>query len=454
VYILGGCCFLGCTKKVLRVSSLNNSSLESINTDNKKQTYLKPLTLGEGIEAIHGITISKSNKIIEAQNRLNTREQKVLAACLALINPLGEYPNGITVELTDQQLEGLTGIKKKNLYDFIEKAAKNYHSIPIETPGKKKGTVDYINIAHRSTYDPEERKFTITFHSEMEEHLIELVRYTRYELQYLVKLSTKYAMRLYELICMTYNLKKGGVQYWRVPLEDLYFPLGLTDITGKAEVQSYIDSYSSFRRRVLEPSIAQINKKTNFRLHYGTYKRGKVIAGITFQIARQSVPEVLTLDEQGSLEEQLVALGIANTTVKRWIDRHGRDRIQSNLRIYQNRIELGQTITNPAAYLNFLVTNNVAELPDVANPYSVRYKNNKHLREFVSRILVPIWWDLDEVLRYSLAENDVSLKTHVITSNDIDDFIAIAKSSSVDEAEALIDRETIKFDWNSKSIGE
>ena len=320
---------------------VKNIIIDPLKSDTKKQTYLKPLTLGEGVEAIHGITISKSNKIIEAQNRLNTREQKVLAACLALINPLGEYPNGITVELTDQQLEGLTGIKKKNLYDFIEKAAKNYHSIPIETPGKKKGTVDYINIAHRSTYDPEDRKFTITFHSEMEEHLIELVRYTRYELKYLVKLSTKYAMRLYELICMTYNLKKGGVQYWRVPLEDLYFPLGLTDITGKAEVQSYINSYSSFRRRVMEPSIAQINKKTNFKLHYGTYKRGKVIAGITFQISRQSVPEALSLESKGSLEEQLVTLGIANATVERWIDRHSRVRIQSNLSIYQNRVELG-----------------------------------------------------------------------------------------------------------------
>ena len=433
---------------------MSSSVVNNNEGENKKQTYLKPLTLGEGADAIHGITISKSNKIIEAQNRLNTREQKILAACLALINPLGEYPNGITVELTDQQLEGLTGIKKKNLYDFIEKAAKNYHSIPIETPGKKKGTVDYINIAHRSTYDPEDRKFTITFHSEMEEHLIELVRYTRYELQHLVKLTTKYAMRLYELICMTYNLKKGGVQYWRVPLEDLYFPLGLTDINGKAEVQSYIASYSSFRRRVLEPSIEQINKKTNFRLHYGTYKRGKVIAGITFQISRQSTEKKVLFEEKGSLEEQLIALGIAKATLKRWIDRHGRERIQSNLGIYQQRIELGQTITNPAAYLNFLVTNNVANLPEVANPYSQRYKKNKTLREFVSRILVPIWWDLDELLRSSLAEKDVGLKTHVITSSEVEDFIALAKSSSVDEAEALIDREMIKFDWNRKSASE
>jgi hypothetical protein len=234
----------------------------------------------------------------------------------------------------------------------------------------------------------------------------------------------------------------------------LYFPLGLTDINGKAEVQSYIASYSSFRRRVLEPSIEQINKKTNFRLHYGTYKRGKVIAGITFQISRQSTEKKVLFEEKGSLEEQLIALGIAKATLKRWIDRHGRERIQSNLGIYQQRIELGQTITNPAAYLNFLVTNNVANLPEVANPYSQRYKKNKTLREFVSRILVPIWWDLDELLRSSLAEKDVGLKTHVITSSEVEDFIALAKSSSVDEAEALIDREMIKFDWNRKSASE
>ena len=419
----------------------------------KKQTYLNPITLQEGNDAIQGITISKSNKLVEAQNRLGMREQKVLAACLALINPLGEYPNGITVELTDQQLEGLTGIKKKNLYEFIDKAARNYHSIPIETPGKKKGTVDYINIAHRSTYDPEERKFIITFHSEMEEHLLELVRYTRYELACLVKLSTKYAMRLYELLCMSYNHKKGGLQYWKVPLGDLYFPLGLTDINGKPTVKSYVENYPSFRRRVLEPAVKQINERTELFIQVAPYKRGKNYAGLTFQISQQAKPvqNLHLVGEADDTEANLIALGISNSTATRWVKRHGEDRINNNLKIYQSRVELGHHIGNPAAYLNYLVTNNVAALPDIANPYAARYKNNEPLREFVRRVVVPIWWDLDELLRQGLAEPDSSLQMHVGTSEETEEFLSIAKSSTLDEAEALVDKESVKFTWNQRA---
>ncbi len=423
-------------------------------SETKKQSYPNPITLQEGGDAIRGITISKSNKLVEAQNRLSAREQKVLAACLALINPLGEYPNGVTVELTDQQLEGLTGIKKRNIYEFIDNAAKNYHSIPIETPGKKKGSVDYINIAHRSVYDPEERKFAITFHPEMEQHLIELVRYTRYELKYLVKLTTKYAMRLYELMCMTYNHKKGGVQYWRVSLEDLYFPLGLTDIKGQPTVKSYVQNYPSFRRRVLEPSIEQINERTDLRVTVGPYKRGNTIAGLTFQVTRQTPPDEHNILPAGdvSTEQQLVSLGISAKTAATWIKRFGEERLNENLAVYKSRIELGHTIDNPAAYFNFLVTNNVAALPEIANPYSSRYKNKSMLMEFVRRVVVPIWWDLDQGLRDSLAEPDMALQLHMSTSEEVEQFVSIAKSSNLDEAEALVDKETVKFEWNKRSM--
>jgi plasmid replication initiation protein len=447
LYVLGKQTFFLYKKESLIVAN-NDASLDS--AIEPKPSYPDTIRLTEGDHAVYGLTVSKSNRLIEAQNRLSAREQKVLAACLALVNPLGEYPNGITVELTDQQLESITGIKKRFLYRFIDTAAKHYHSIPVETPGKKQGTVDYINIAHRSIYDPEERKLTITFHTEMEEHLIELARYTQYELQYLVKLTTKYAMRFYELLCRAYNRKKRGVQFWRVALTDLYFPLGITDINGKPEVKSYVQDYLLFRRRVLEPSIEQINSRTDLQVKATPYKRGKLIVGLTFRICKKAGQSVVNQErDRGDVQQQLVTLGVTHDVIERWLTRYDEKRILSNLKEYYNRVELGQAVTNPAAYLNFLVKNNVAALPDIANPYAEQYSNQPVLREFVRRIVVPIWWKLDQPLRDSLSITG-KFTSHIVTSDTVRTFEIIASEHSIIETEALMDRDLIQLDWNRR----
>lgn len=415
-----------------------------------KMSYPNPITL-QNDGRVEGISVSKSNTLVMAQSKLSTRERKVLAACLALINPLGEYPNGIAVSLTDDQLEGLTGIKKKNLYEFIGTAAKNFHSIPVETPGKKEGTVDYINIAHRSVYDPDERTFTIKFHSEMEPHLLELALYTKYELKQLVKLTGKYAMMLYEILCMSFNSSRGGVQVWRISLEDIYYPFCLVDVNGKALVDTYVNNWDNFKKRILEPSVKQICEKTDFDVQYSTYKKGRKIAGLTFQM-RKKTGLALAVDArlgEGTIEQQLGSLGIKENTIKGWVTKFGRDRLDKNIAVYRDRFDLGQNIDNPAAYMNTLLTHNVAGLPDVANPFSAQYKNNQEMSKFIQKIVVPIWWRLDENLRNSLEETGLS--NHVVTSREVDEFLSLAKSGSWEEAETLLPQDQIEFEWNSRA---
>jgi plasmid replication initiation protein len=140
--------------------------------------------------------VFKSNKLIDAFTRLSKNEYKLLAACISKINPLHDYQGErVVIQLTVSQISELTGISKANIYKFIDQAAKSYHSQPIETPGKAKGEVDYINIAYRSRYDPKAGVFSIEFHNLMQDELVKLAAYTSYELRYLVLLSSKYSMR-------------------------------------------------------------------------------------------------------------------------------------------------------------------------------------------------------------------------------------------------------------------
>lgn len=392
--------------------------------------------------------VSKSNKLIEGQSLLTSSEQKVLAACIALVNPTQAYPDGITVELSDDQLSTLTGIKKKHLYRFINDAAEHFHSIPIRTPGARKGTVDVINIAERSRYDPEERIFKIKFHKLMENELLQLARYTRYQLKHLVRLDSKYAIRLYEFLSMLYNDKRGGVQYSRIKLASLHFSLGLTKQNGEPIVESYTKDYPAFRRRVLEIAVREINEKTDLQVTFNPYRAGHSIAGIDFRLQRQTTYNDGP-DADDSLLDHLKSLGVTEPLAKSWLKQYEESVIRANLVVFHERASLGSEIRSAPALLNWLLKNNVAALPKVANPFSDWYAQGSPRQAFARSFLLPIWWDLDvEARSYIEAGSDIA--KNPVLANIFTQFSEIAEAYSVDESLELMDAKALKHEIESK----
>ena len=400
-------------------------------------------------------TVTKSNKLISAQTLLSAREQKVLAACISLINPLAKYPNGISVELEDEHIARLTGLEKRHIYRFIDEAAKKLHSIPIETPGKKEGTISYINIAHKSEYDPDNRKLVIKFHEDMESELVQLSQYTSIELKYLVRMKSKYSIRLYEILSKQYSKAKGGTQYFKVRLDDLYFPLGLKDIKGGLLAPSYLRDFQTFKAKIIVPACKEISLQSNLDVDFSAFRAGRNIAGLTFSM-KPSVHKIESefgefklpaLPNLLDIDEAIKYLEIKKIALDKWQEKYSAETIQSNVYYCLCRMEEGATIKNPAAYIAYLLKHNLADLPDVANPYSIKYKTNKDAHEFVKRVVVPIWWKLPEELREDLKQIG-SFATHYITSKVYNAFVKTAKEESYDDAEVIYDGEYALEEWS------
>jgi plasmid replication initiation protein len=412
------------------------------------------ITFPEGKSGHDRFTVTKSHRLIEAQTLLTSREQKILAACISLINPLGIYPNGITVELEDEHIEALTGIEKRHIYRFIDQAAKKFHSIPIETPGKKKGTISYINIAHKSEYDPELRKLIIKFHEEMEDELVQLSQYTSVELKHLVKLTSKYSIRLYEILSKQYNKQKGGTQFFKVRLEDLFYPLGLKDLHGNVLASSYLRNFATFKDKVLVPACKDIVANSNLDVTYTPFKSGRSVAGLTFSIKHKTqkieadtgVFKLPLAYECLDISEAVTFLGLSHDLLVKWKSQYSEHVIQTNLFYFLTQLQEGLDVKKPAAYLTKLFKFNIANLPDVANPYSIKYKTNKDGFEFVRRVAMPIWWSLPEDLRVDLVTAG-SFSLHRVTSDMYKAFVGLSKTESYDESEALYDSEYALQEW-------
>ena len=137
------------------------------------------------------------------------------------------------------------------------------------------------NLASWVEYVDNEACVTIKFSPDVVPLIIGLNnKFTSYELQQIVNLQSRYAVRLYEMLIRWRDTGKLIIS-----LEDLRFGLGIQ----KAEYQLM----SNFKSRVLDLAITQINQYTDIEAIYEQKKNGRKIIGFefTFTIKCEQVEE-------------------------------------------------------------------------------------------------------------------------------------------------------------------
>lgn len=120
-------------------------------------------------------------------------------------------------------------------------------------------------------YFKKEGRFYIEFHEKILPYIANLkARYTKYELVNIGAFTSTHTIRLYEL-CSQY--KTVGTR--EIKLEDLKDWLQVSD---------KYDRYNNFNQRVLEPSITEINAKSDLLVDVKPIKRGRIITALHFTI--------------------------------------------------------------------------------------------------------------------------------------------------------------------------
>lgn len=95
--------------------------------------------------------------------------------------------------------------------------------------------------------------------------------FSSYDLEQIANLSSKYAVRLYELVMAWQATGKTPV----FEISDFRNKLGLLD--------DEYSTMSNFKKYVLELAIAQINEHTDIKLDYQQHKSGRTISGFSFK---------------------------------------------------------------------------------------------------------------------------------------------------------------------------
>ena len=230
--------------------------------------------------------IVKDNALINASYNLELTEQRLIM--LAIINAR-ESGHGITadskLEIHASDYAKLFNVSADASYKALREAVNNLFNRQFSYTAeyKRTGKVGIVRSrwVSRIFYVDDLALLEITFAPDvvplitrLEEH------FTKYEAKQVAHLTSKYATRLYELLIAWREVGKVP----QLELSEFRKRLGLLD--------NEYTAMSDFKKRVLEPSIKQINEHTDITVTYEQHKKGRIISGFSFKFKQKKQPQI------------------------------------------------------------------------------------------------------------------------------------------------------------------
>ena len=228
--------------------------------------------------------VVKDNALINASYNLEVTEQRLIL--LAIINAR-ETQQGITsdskLEIHASDYATQFNVKKETAYEALKNAVNNLFERQFsfrETTKKGVGIVRSRWVS-RIKYIDDSAILEITFAPDVVPLITRLEQhFTSYQLKQVSQLTSKYAIRLYELLIAWREVGKVP----KIELSEFREKLGI----GADEYKAM----NHFKSRVLEPSIKQINEHTDITVSYEQYKTGRIITGFSFRFKQKQTPKI------------------------------------------------------------------------------------------------------------------------------------------------------------------
>ena len=231
--------------------------------------------------------VVKDNALINASYNLETAEQRLIM--LAVINAR-ETGQGITadskLEIHASDYAKHFNVSTDAAYKVMKEAVNNLfeRKFSYVAEYKKTGKTGVVRSrwVSRIFYVDSLAILEITFAPDvvplvtrLEEH------FTSYQLKQVSNLTSKYAIRLYELLIAWREVGKTP----QIELSEFRQKIGVEN--GEYERMHH------FKARVLEPAIKQINEHTDITASYEQHKRGRTISGFSFRFKhKQQVKKI------------------------------------------------------------------------------------------------------------------------------------------------------------------
>ncbi|MEK5760112.1 MULTISPECIES: replication initiation protein RepM [Acinetobacter] len=226
--------------------------------------------------------VVKDNALMNASYNLEVTEQRLIL--LAIINAR-QTGNGITadskLEIHANDYASRFDVSNDGAYKALKSAVLNLFDRQFSFKEEdKKGNIGTVKSrwVSRIKYIDDSATLEITFAPDVVPLITRLEQqFTSYQLKQVTQLTSKYAIRLYELIIAWREVGKVP----QIELNDFRNRIGLEN--------SEYTAMCDFKKRVLEPAIKQINEHTDIVTTYEQHKKGRSITGFSFKFKQKQI---------------------------------------------------------------------------------------------------------------------------------------------------------------------
>lgn len=219
--------------------------------------------------------IIKANKLIEAKGKLGLLEQKLFASLVSEITP--EDTNFKTYRLKIKDFAEFTNTNSDDIYPILYQASRNLRKKEIiieqvDDSGIKSFLVTglFSSAKHEKgsgvlkiKIDPDLKPYLLAINGED-------TPFTKYMLKNILRLSSAYSIRIYELLKQYLNRRSRKFR--------------MEELREYLSVENKYDRFYDFERRVLKVAKKEINENTDIDIDYSKIKKGRRITHIAFSI--------------------------------------------------------------------------------------------------------------------------------------------------------------------------
>ncbi len=308
--------------------------------------------------------IRKANELVEARYRYDIWETRIFAQVVSMvryedadfqeykifvsdvIKTFGIDAGGKAYKLL---IQGAKGLVNKKLIIERERDGK-----PTELE-----TWLFTSAEYFKTAKGEGSYLTVTFHPALKPYLLELKnRYLVYDIRNILKLTSSYSIRIYELLK---QYEKIGRRTFDV--ENLKLILGI--------LPSEYKLYGHFKDKVILKAQADLAAETDITFEFEEKKQGKKVVGLTFFIqsnsSRRHEPELLDLPEPKAEStrrksealvspmfektyEQVSQWNVSETKLRELFVEHGEDAVRDGLQCTVDNVAQAKIRENPGGF--------------------------------------------------------------------------------------------------------
>lgn len=214
------------------------------------------------------LVVYKANSLIEASYKLTLQEQRILLICIAKLNPKNTNQTK-NFQITAQEfLNIFPNIGKKHaeerLQEAIDKLAERWIHIYKDD---EKRRIRWIQ--EEAKYFNGEGKVEIVFSDSIMPYLTQLKgQFTSITLKNISPLKSNYSIRIYELLIQFKNIGSRTITVQK--------------LRNMLEVEDKYQTFKSLNQWVIQPSIKELNEKSNLQISIQTIKNGRSIKSLQF----------------------------------------------------------------------------------------------------------------------------------------------------------------------------